>query len=132
MDGQRNYTGFPSASEEHRRPSLNLHTLLAPRPLFTFFARHTGDAMTGANIFDDDLLVIERTSDYANGHIVLAFVDGDRLVRRFERREGRLFLCPANSRYSEIELDEEAQVFGRIVHSITHHLRIKQHLPTVS
>jgi len=131
MDKQH-YTGFPSASEEHRRPALNLHSLLAPRPLYTFFARHTGDAMVEANIFDDDLLVIERTSDYANGHIVLAFVDGDRLVRRFERREGRLFLCPANSRYSEIELDEEAQVFGRVVHSITHHLRIKQHLPTVS
>jgi DNA polymerase V len=125
MDKQY-YTGFPSASEEHRRPALNLHTLLAPRSLYTFFARHTGDAMTGANIFDDDLLVIERTSDYSDGHIVLAFVDGERLVRRFERREGRLFLCPANSRYAELELDEEAQVFGRIVHSITHHLRIKQ------
>ena len=131
MDKQH-FTGFPSASEEHRRPALNLRTLLAPRPLYTFFARHTGDAMTGANIFDDDLLVIERTSDYADGHIVLAFVDGERLVRRFERRDGRLFLCPANNRYAEIELDEEAQVFGRVVHSVTHHLRIKQHLPTVS
>ena len=131
MDRQH-YTGFPSASEEHRRPALNLHTLLAPRPLYTFFARHTGDAMVEAKIFDDDLLVIERTSDYVHGSIVLAFVDGQRLVRRFERRAGGLFLCPANSRYSEIELDEEAQIFGRIMHSITHHLRIKQHLPTVS
>src|SRR6185503_19324949 len=131
MDRQH-YTGFPSASEEHRRPTLNLHTLLAPRPLYTFFARHTGDAMVEANIFDDDLLVIERTSDYVHGSIVLAFVNGQRLVRRFERRAGGLFLCPANSRYSEIELDEAAQIFGRIMHSITHHLRIKQHLPTVS
>ena len=132
MDRQH-YTGFPSASDEHRRPALNLHALLAPRPLYTFFARHTGDAMTGANIFDDDLLVIERTCDYADGHIVLAFVDGERIVRRFEKREDRLFLCPANSRYAEIELDEEAQIFGRVMHSITHHLRrIKQHLPTVS
>jgi DNA polymerase V len=129
---EHHYTGFPSASEEHRRPTLNLHTLLAPRPLYTFFARHSGDAMVEANIFDDDLLVIERTSDYVHGSIVLAFVDGQRLVRRFERRAGGLFLCPANSRYSEIELDEEAQIFGRIMHSITHHLRIKQHLPTVS
>jgi DNA polymerase V len=131
MDRQH-YTGFPSASEEHRRPALNLHTLLAPRPLYTFFARHTGDAMVEANIFDDDLLVIERTSDYVHGSIVLAFVDGQRLVRRFERRAGGLFLCPANSRYSEIELDEAAQIFGRITHTITHHLRIKQHLPAVS
>jgi DNA polymerase V len=130
MDRQH-YTGFPSASEEHRRPALNLHALLAPRPLYTFFARFVGDAMAGANIFDDDLLVIERTSDYGDGQIVLAFVDGQRLVRRFERRDGRLFLCPASSRYREIELDEEAQIFGRVIHSITHHLRIKRHLPAV-
>lgn len=125
------YTGFPSASEEHRRP-LNLHTLLAPRPLSTFFARFAGDAMVEENIFDNDLLVIERLSDYSSDQIVLAFVDGQRLVRRLERREeGRLFLCSANQRYREIELDEEAQIFGRVTHSITHHLRIKQHLPAV-
>ena len=126
------YTGFPSPAEEYRRPALNLHTLLAPRPLFTFFARFSGDAMAGENICDQDLLVIERLADYSHGQIVLAFVNGERLVRKLEKREGRLFLCPANSRYREIELDEETQIFGRVMHSITHHLRIKQHLPSVS
>jgi hypothetical protein len=52
-------------------------------------------------------------------------------VSQAGRRDGRLFLCPANSHYNEIELDEEAQIFGRDTHSITHHLRIKQHLPAV-
>jgi len=88
--------------------------------------------MVEANICDQDLLVIERLGEYSHGQIVLAFVDGQRLVRKLERRDGRLFLCPANSRYCEIELDEEAQIFGRVTHSITHHLRIKQHLPAVS
>jgi DNA polymerase V len=131
MDEQHAYTGFPSPAEEYRRPSLNLHTLLAPRSLSTYFARFSGDAMAG-EIRDQDLLVIERLSDYADGHIVLAFVDGQRLVRKLEKREGRLFLCAANQLYREIELDEEAQIFGRVTHSITHHLRIKQHLPAVS
>jgi DNA polymerase V len=132
MDEQHAYTGFPSPAEEYRRPALNLHNLLAPRPLFTFFARFAGDAMIEANICDQDLLVIERLNSYSHGQIVLAFVDGQRLVRKLEKREGRLFLCPANSRYDEIELDEETRIFGRVMHSITHHLRIKQHLPAVS
>ena len=80
MDEQH-YTGFPSPAEEYRRPALNLHNLLAPRPLFTFFARFAGDAMVEANICDRDLLVIKRLGDYSNGQIVLAFVDGQRLVR---------------------------------------------------
>jgi DNA polymerase V len=129
---ERHYTGFPSAAEEHRRPALNLHALLAPRPIYTYFARFAGDAMIEANIFDGDLLVIERLSDYSDGHIVLAFVEGQRLVRKLEKREGRLFLCPANQNYREIELDEEAQIFGRVTNSITHHLRIKQHLPAAT
>jgi DNA polymerase V len=132
MDEQHTYTGFPSPAGEYRQPSLNLHTLLAPRPLSTFFVRFNGDAMSGENIFDKDLLVVERMSDYADGHIVLAFVDGHRLVRRLETREGRLLLCPANNRYPDIELDEQSQIFGRVTHSITHHLRMKQHLPVVS
>jgi peptidase S24-like protein len=37
-------------------------------------------------ISDQDLLVIERLGNYSHGQIVLAFVDGERLVRRFERR----------------------------------------------
>jgi len=131
MDEGLDYTGFPSPAEEYRRPSLNLHYLLAPRPRNTFFARFFGDAMVEANIFDDDLLVIERLSEYSHGQIVLAFVDGQRLIRRLERREDRLFLCPANHNYHDIELDDEGLVFGRVMHSITHHLRIKQHLPAV-
>jgi DNA polymerase V len=49
-----------------------------------------GDAMTGANIFAKDLLVIERLSDYRDGCIILAFVDGQRLVRKLEKREAYL------------------------------------------
>ena len=130
MDEQRHYTGFPSPSEEYRRPALNLHNLLAPRPLSTFFALFSGDAMVEANIYDQDLLVIERLERVYHGQIVLAFVDGQRLVRRLERREATI-PQPRKQPLREIELDEEAQIFGRVTHSITHHLRIKQHLPAV-
>jgi hypothetical protein len=49
-----------------------------------------GDAMTGANIFAQDLLVIEQLSDYRDSHIVLAFVDSQRLVRKLEKCEAYL------------------------------------------
>jgi DNA polymerase V len=68
---ERGYTGFPSPAEEYRRPALNLHQLLAPRPLSTFFARFAGDPMVEANICDQDLLVIERLNDYSSGQIVV-------------------------------------------------------------
>lgn len=60
------------------------------RSLQILHAPIMGDAMTGANIFAKDLLVIERLSDYRDGCIILAFVDGQRLVRKLEKREAYL------------------------------------------
>lgn len=123
------FTGFASPANEYRQPVLDVGRLLAPRPLATFFVRFEGEAMSGARIFDQDLLIVERVSGYVSGQIVLAFVEGERLVRRLEKRGERYFLCPANERYREVELTEGAQIFGRVLHSITHHLKIKQCLP---
>lgn len=118
-----NFTGFPSPAEEYREAELNLQSLLVRSPLSTFFVRFEGDAMTGEKIFDQDLLVVERGSEFADGQIVMAFVDGQRLVRKLRCCEDGLWLCPANERYADIAITEEVQIFGRVIHSITHHLR---------
>ncbi len=128
MENER-YTGFPSQAQDHRQPPLNLQGMLVRAPLSTFFVRFEGDAMSGERIFDDDLLVIERSVKYGEGQIVLAFVRGERIVRRLERRNGEYWLCPGSERYAEIRVTEDVQIFGRVVHSITHHLRIKRLVP---
>jgi DNA polymerase V len=126
------YTGFPSPAEEHRRPALSLDSLLIRFPSTTYFARFSGDAMVGRGINDGDILVIERLSTYASGEIVMAFVEGERLVRVFERCAGNIILCPANNRYHIIEAAETTEIFGRVVASITIHLQIKSHLPVAN
>jgi DNA polymerase V len=126
------YTGFPSPAEEHRRPALSLDSLLIRFPSSTFFARFSGDAMVGRGINDGDILVIERLTTYATGEIVMAFVEGERLVRVFERCAGAIILCPANNRYRVIETGEATEIFGRVVASVTVHLHIKSHLPVAN
>lgn len=81
--------------------------------------------MKGAGINHNDLLVIEKRPDYLDGQIVLAFCNGDRLVRYLESfSEGRM-LCPANVGYKTIPLTEGAQIFGVISYSITTHLKLR-------
>lgn len=116
--------------EKYAQPQLNLQTFLVRHPLSTFFARFEGAAMIEANIHDQDLLVIERIQNYSDGHIVLAFHSGERLLRTLHKDHNRILLCPANINYREIEINEETQIFGRLIHSVTHHLRIAQYLPT--
>lgn len=126
------YTGFPSPAEDHRRPALSLDKLLIRFPNSTFFVRYEGDAMAGMGINHGDLLVVERCLDYAPGMILLVFVDDQRLVRQLEQfPEGRV-LCPANQRHKMIPVTEHVEIFGRVTHSITHHLKIKQQLLTAN
>jgi len=129
MEKER-FTGFPSQAQDHRQPPLNLEGLLVRAPLRTFFARFDGDAMAGERIFDGDLLVIERGVSYVEGQIVLAFVDGERVARRLERRGDGYWLCPGSGRYAEIRVTEDVRIFGRVIHSITHHLGIKRLVPS--
>lgn len=107
-----NFTGFPSAAEEYARPPLNLHQLLVHNPLSTFFARFEGDAMTGANLHDQDLLVIERATEYREGDLALAFVAGQRPVRRLEGGGTDWVLRPANSGYRSIQVN--FRIAGRL------------------
>ncbi len=123
-----NFTGFPSPAEEYRQAELNLQNLLVRSPLSTFFVRFEGDAMNGEKIFDQDLLIIERGEEYLDGQIVMAFINGQRLIRKLRRSEEGLWLCPANERYADIAITEDVQIFGRVIHSITHHAkRITKH-----
>jgi DNA polymerase V len=129
--GENEFTGFPSLAGEYSRLPLDIHTFLVRNPLSTFFVRFEGDAMIEENIFDQDTLIIERLPRYRDGDIVLVFVEGERLVRRLEKQGNRFRLCPGNKRYRAIDMNEDMQVFGRVIHSVTHHLRVSQ-LPALA
>ena len=78
-------------------------------PHADFLLRVRGDSMKDANIFDRDLLAVHRTSEVRNGQIVIARIDDEATVKYYRRRKGLVFLEPANSDYSPIEIDLRRQ-----------------------
>jgi DNA polymerase V len=58
--------GFPSPAEDFHE-TLDLVAHIVRHPAATFFMRVAGDSMTGAGIFDGDLLVIDRSIEAASG-----------------------------------------------------------------
>lgn len=76
--------------DETRRLDLNEHLVRNPAASFLFEVR--GDAMAEAGIFDGDMLVVDQDIPPAHGHIVLALVNGERLVRRLHHRGRRTAL----------------------------------------
>jgi len=76
--------------------------------------------MTGAGIFDNDLLVVDKSINPVSGDIVIAVVDGDLTVKRLIKRGDVITLKPENSRFQEIEFKEgqELQVWGVVTSTI--------------
>lgn len=113
-------TGFASPADDYLEGRLSLDSLLIQNKEATFFVRAKGDSMTGAGIFDADLLVVDRSLTPANGSVVVAVVDGDLTVRRLSEREGKHILKPENPAYKEIEFKEgqELQVWGVVTATI--------------
>ena len=93
--------GFPSPAADYAKEQFNLADYLLLRPNATFVVAMTGDAMIEAGIFDGDKLFVDTSIDPKDGHIVLAFIDGDLTVRRLRFAEGRPVLAPANGEFSE-------------------------------
>lgn len=87
-----NCTGFPSPAQDFTESRLDLNRLIIAHPLATFFMRVAGDAMQAAGIHSGDILVVDRALDAGHRDVVVAVVEGELLVRRLWRRNGRIRL----------------------------------------
>ena len=67
-----------------------------------------------AAITDGDWVVVRQQPVAENGEIVAAMIDGEATVKTFTRRNGHVWLMPANPAYDPIPGDE-ASVLGRVV-----------------
>jgi DNA polymerase V len=112
--------GFPSPADDYIEGRLSLDEHLVPHKDSTFFVRAKGNSMVGAGIFDNDLLVVDKSLTPSSGDIVIAIVDGELTVKRFIQRDGKVILKPENPRFKELELKEgqELQVWGVVTSTV--------------
>jgi DNA polymerase V len=101
--------GFPSPAGDYLEGRIDLNEHLIEHPAATFLVWVSGDSMTGAGIYDGDLLVVDRSVQAAPGHIVVVAVDGELTLKRLARRRGRLVLQAENDAYPDIEVGEVAE-----------------------
>jgi DNA polymerase V len=99
--------GFPSPAADYEEKRLDINEYLIRNPVSTFFFPVQGNSMEGAEIFDGDILVVDRSIKARHGHIVVAFVDGERLVKRLHNRQGRVALLAENPAYPPLVISEE-------------------------
>lgn len=103
--------------------SIELGTFLVENPDSTFFLYADGDDMSGAGIFHNDILIIDRGSEPTNGDIVAACVDGQFLVRRLFVSERKAKLRAESKNVASINFDDIANidikgVVKRVIHKV--------------
>ncbi|MFT3676160.1 MAG: translesion error-prone DNA polymerase V autoproteolytic subunit [Chitinophagaceae bacterium] len=101
-----NATGFGAAADDYMERGIDLNEELVRNKPATYFFRMKGDAMREAGIFDNDILVVDRSIRLAEGRIIVAVLNGELLVRRFHKNFSSAFLIPENNRYKPINLAE--------------------------
>jgi DNA polymerase V len=118
--GHKVPAGFPSPADDYIEGRLSLDEHLVRHKESTFFVRAKGNSMVGAGIFDNDLLVVDKSLDASSGDIVIAVIDGELTVKRLIKRGGKVILKPENARYKEIELQDgqELQVWGVVTSTV--------------
>ncbi len=96
--------GSPILAQEHIEQRYQLdESLFEPRP--DYLLRVRGMSMCDVGILDGDLLAVHRTSEVRNGQIVVARLEDEVTVKRFERHGSVVYLLPENSNFSPIEVD---------------------------
>ncbi len=103
--------GFPAPGDDMVEKPLDLNDLLIDHPDATFFVRVEGDSMEGAGIFSGDILIVDRSIVAASGHIVVAAVYGEMVVKRLAREGNSLLLVSENADYKPIRLAEAEDCF---------------------
>ena len=62
----------------------------------TFILKVKGDSMINVGFFENDYLIVERTSTAKNGDIVVALLEDSVTVKRFYKEDGHIRLQPEN------------------------------------
>ncbi|MEM6708367.1 MAG: transcriptional repressor LexA [Pseudomonadota bacterium] len=105
--------GQPLLAVEHIEDRLDVAAELF-RPRADYLLRVEGESMRDVGILDGDLLAVHQAEDAQNGEIVVARVDDEVTVKRFQRGRKRheILLIAENPAYEPIEVDLRTQNFA--------------------
>lgn len=107
--------GLPTPASDLAPDSLSIDEHLISTPSKTVLIKVKGDSMIDAGIRDGDTVVVEKRGSANVGDIVVAIIDNEFTLKRFEREKGHVVLRPANKAYSVIRPKGDAEIFGVVV-----------------
>ena len=99
---------------DYMQERIDLNKEFVKHPLSTFMIESAGYSMINAFIPPKARLIVDRSLTPKNGDIVLASLNGEFTVKFLKKNQYKCWLCPANSKFTDIEITEEMdmQIWG--------------------
>jgi len=104
--------GGPITAEQHIEEVYPLPESLVGKGEL-FLLKVVGDSMIDLAICDGDFVVIRSQKSAEKGEIVAAMIDGEATVKTLSKKDGHIWLLPANDNYAPIDGDN-AEILGKV------------------
>lgn len=108
--------GIPMLATENIEGNIVIDSSYLRNSNDCFGLRVKGDSMINAGIFEGDILIVRQSKQANNGEIVVALLDDEATVKRYEKKNDRIRLLPENSAFQPIEVNEskEFSIIGKV------------------
>ena len=110
--------GAPILATENVETSLQIDPIMAPGSGTTFALRVHGESMKNAGILDGDIVLARQQENAERGDIVVALLDEEATVKRYQPEATCIRLLPENETFQPIIVSNEDHSFriaGKVV-----------------
>jgi repressor LexA len=98
--------GQPILAEENIEGTFKIQTNLINGKADCFALKVKGDSMINAGIFEGDIVIVNPQKEANNGEIIVAMLENEATLKRFERKNGNISLLPENDKYNPIVVNK--------------------------
>jgi DNA polymerase V len=94
---------------------IDLNQLLIKNPIATFYLRVSGDSMIDAGIFDNDIVIVDKSVKAEDSDIIIAALNGEFTIK--ELRLKPLLLIPHNKTMTPLVIrdTDHFEIFGVVI-----------------
>jgi repressor LexA len=104
--------GGPVMTDEYINGWMTVGEELAKNAQDYFLLTVTGNSMIEAGIFEGDMVVVDNKKEPRDGDVVVALVDGANTLKRFIKKNGKVYLKAENKDYENIYPENELTIQG--------------------
>ena len=116
--------GFPSPATDYIEEDIDLNIHLIKNTPATFVIRVQGKSMSNVGIYDEDLLIVDKSLKPKNFSTVIANVHDELVVKSFIKEKNLHFLSSEPKNFNDkIIINENSEVFiwgvvTYVIHSV--------------